>query len=135
MSRVLSTEERVWITSEYARTQSQRQIIRNWHFPSAPPSRCCVQKLLDKFENHGTLKNLKSSGRPRTALTPLNKNIVSEVFTEAPRTSVRRASVELNIPTSSVWRILKSIEQRAFVPTLVQGLLERDTVDRLVLYL
>ncbi len=79
-------------------------------------------ELIRKFVRHGTVQDLKKSGRPRSVLTPLNIDMVEQVYLEAPKNSVRRTSLELGIGTTSVFKMLKSLNMKAYLPTLVQGL-------------
>jgi hypothetical protein len=131
MSRHLTSEERVWIVTELSRKGNQRQVVRNWPFQTPPPSRGAVQNLAKKFKNHATLLNMKKSGRPRSVLTEINSDIVSQMCSQDPTSSVRRTAAEIGMRPTSVWNILKSIKMKAFLPTLVQGLLEQDPVQRL----
>jgi len=130
MVRYLTTAERAWVVNEFAKTSNKCQVVRNWPFPSPRPSRSGLIKLLHKFETHGSVHNLKSSGRPRSVLTALNTGIVDQVYLYSPRNSVRRTSAELGIGTSSVFRILKVLNKKAYLPTLVQSLSDGDFVNR-----
>ena len=134
MSRKLTSEERLWIVKEFTRTENQRAVVRNWPFLTTRPSRHAVQSLVQKFNENGTLLNMPKSGRRRNILTNINTNIVADLYMQEPRNSIRKTSAELDIHRSSVWRILKSLNMKAYIPTLVQGLLERDPVDRFGYY-
>jgi len=131
MSRKLTSEERVWIIKEFTRTENKREVLRNWPFLTPAPTRSSVRELVNKFNTHGTVKNLKNTGRPRSVLTPLNANIVSASYAMAPNKSVRRAAAELDIHYVSVWRILTiDLNQKAYLPTLVHALKPSDYQER-----
>ena len=130
MARTITTTERVWIASEFAITTNKHEILRNWPFLSPRPSRSSLIRLISKYQTHGTVHDLKKSGRPRSVLTPLNIGVVEQVYAGAPKNSVRRTSAELGIGKSSIFRMLKSLYLKAYLPTLVQGLKVDDFVKR-----
>jgi len=118
------------MTTEFAKTGNKREVLRNWPFPTPIPTRAGLIKLIQKFERHGKLQNLKPEGRPRSVLTPINAGMVEQVCLAAPKNSVRRTSAELGIPKSSVFRMLKDLNKKAFLPTVVQSLTADDFVKR-----
>lgn len=131
MSRRLTKIEKIWIMAEYHRTQNQREVLRNWNFQTPEPSDSSVCRLIRKFNENGSIQSLdKKKGRRKSVVNPLNTNIVQAAIFQAPETSVTRRSLELQIGRTSVWRILKSLHLKSYIPTLVHGLREGDPVLR-----
>jgi len=130
MVRTLSTDERIWLTNEFAQTGNKCQTLRNWPYPTPTPNRKSLQTLIQKFETHGTVQDLKKSERPRSVLTPLNVRMVQQVYLNEPKNSVRRTSSELGIGAISVFKMLKTLKMKEYLPTLVQELQDGDFIKR-----
>ena len=82
---------------------------RKYHL--GPPCRNAIMKMVNKFELTGTTENLHKfkCGRPRTARSPRNINIVQQAVTRYSKKSTRRHAKELDPPISksSIHRILR----------------------------
>ena len=80
----------------------QRKFRRG--FLKQPPDRRTIQKWLSKFKEEGCL-----CSRERIALSPSNETIkrVRNIFQPSPRKLIRRASLELQMPSTTVWRVAR----------------------------
>ena len=78
---------------------------KNWYKGS-------VQRLINNFKKYGTMKRKVGSGRPKSAMTPENEEIVEQLICsqeESPGThlSPREIEKQTGIKRSSVMRIVK----------------------------
>ncbi|XP_017778332.1 PREDICTED: uncharacterized protein LOC108563980 isoform X3 [Nicrophorus vespilloides] len=73
---------------------------------SNAPTRNTVVNLIKKFKSTGSVENIKSIGRPRTARSNEIIANVCESLKKNPSTSIRRRSQQLGISRSSLQRIL-----------------------------
>ena len=104
---------RIWIVEAYwffhrsvARVAEEYRNL----FGESPPSTSTIQSNVRKFHDNGTVSNLNKghSGRPSTSASADNTARVEEFFADNPRASTRRASQVLDIPRSSLQRIIKT---------------------------
>ena len=90
-------------------TQTQRRFVID--FPGRnPPSRLTIRRLVLKFRETGYVTNANKghSGRPRSARTAINTEIVRQRLEESPRKSTRRLSQEISLSRTTVRRILNT---------------------------
>ena len=73
-------------------------------FSKQTPDRRTIQKWNTKFKEEGCLCSQKS-----IAPSPSTETIerVQNIFQWSPRKSIRRASLELQKPSTTVWRVVK----------------------------
>jgi len=91
------------------------QSIRRWH---------------QTFQDSGCLCAQKRSGRPRTSDENIER--VRQSFVQSPQKSTRRASLELDLPHSTVWRVLRCrLTLKAYRIQLLQALLPDDKQNHL----
>jgi hypothetical protein len=106
----------------------------NERFPNRPPiSKNGVVTTIHRFEEHGTVKDLPRSGRPKTAT---NEDVATDVLVtvmEEPHSTLRNLGTEYNISSYSVWKILNSNKYHPYKIHLVQELSE-DDFDRRIEY-
>jgi hypothetical protein len=99
-------------------------------FNRAPPHRNLIRKWVKQFSEIGDVKNKKSPGRPK-----IPDQIVDNVRTAmlfSPHTSVRRLALQLQIPPSTVHKILHSkLKFRAYKIQVVQHLQVADYAARM----
>lgn len=69
------------------------------------PHRHSIRRWVKQFEETGSVMKKKSSGRPRRSIE--RAKIIKEAFHNCSKMSIRTASLELNIPKSSIHRILR----------------------------
>ena len=79
----LTTDQRVWICIEYARTNNVCQVLRQWpvRWHGIPaPSKPTIKATFEKFVREGTCHNLNKgrSGRLRTVRTEENIDVVRQ---------------------------------------------------------
>ena len=73
-------------------------------FSKQPPGRRTTQKWHAKFKEEGCL-----CSRKKTAPSPSTETIerVRNIFQRSPRKSIRRTSLELQMPSTTVWRVVR----------------------------
>lgn len=99
-------------------------------FNRAPPHRHSIRKWVTQFSETGDVKNKKSPGRPR--ITDQTVDNVRTAMLLSPHTSVRRLSLQLDIPRSTVHDILhKKLKFRAYKIQVVQHLQVTDYAARI----
>lgn len=71
------------------------------------PTRSTIQAIHSKAVNQGECsKQQDGGGRPRTSTSDDNKQLVLQHFKQHPRSSLQRASLQLSIDRTAIWRIL-----------------------------
>ena len=100
----LTTEQRVFVVTEWLRTGSLQQVSEAFgqRFPDrAIPAKSTLWKNIRKYQREGTSLNLNKgrSGRRRTARTDENIRAVRELLQRDPHVSVRRNGLGIR-PTS-----------------------------------
>lgn len=128
----MTEQERGWIVRNFERTQSVRQVRMNWPFDSPIPRYCTVKLTATRFAETNSIKDRKHSGRPRSALSVMNGNILEEIFSQAPQgvLSLKKASRELDIPTTTIWRRLDEAGMKSYHAVWVQALKCQDYASR-----
>ena len=108
------------------KAEVQRRFTREFHRNA--PSRVTISRILDNFEEHGSIQCMRKghSGRHRSSTSPTREQEVIDNVQNSPRKSVRQISCETGIPKSSVHRILKRAQWKSFIPALVHALNEDD---------
>lgn len=131
-----TVEQRIFIVkTHYKNGENFTQTIRRLreHFGRHNrPSRTGVQNLIKKFEETGSVKNLETPVRLRSARSVENIDAVTGSVNENPGTSIRHRSQQLDITRSSMQRILtKDLHLHAYKVQLTQELKPRDHLQRL----
>ena len=88
-------------------TLVQRLFRRRYGKP--PPTRRSIYDWSKKLQENGCLCKGKSSGRPPVSEETVER--VRETFTRSPRKSTTRASLELQLPQQTVWKILRKVSR------------------------
>ena len=107
---VFSSKDRILIEQLYrSKGYSARKLVKE--FPEKGWKVSSVGRLLNKLKDTGTTSRQAGSGRPRTARTPENVDVVGDMICsqeDAPGThhTVRQISRETGIRKSSVVRII-----------------------------
>jgi transposase len=82
MNRKLSMEERVLVLQKWCQhDHSYRDVVDLFveRFPNGvPPSRQAIHNLNKRFEQTGSVEDRPRSGRPKSATTEENLNIVAQ---------------------------------------------------------
>lgn len=127
----LSGEERAFCVLEFHASRSPTDVQRKFRtkYHKDPPSRKAIYAWYDRFVSTGCLCPKKRSGRP--AVNEETVNRVRETFVRSPRKSIRRASQELTLPCTTVWRTLrKRLSMKPYKLQLVQQLKPNDKERR-----
>jgi len=124
----LSTSERIEILKWYAVHQNAGEVAPQFqqYYDRTPPTRTNILNLVRKFDETGSVEDEPRSGRPRSVSTDENKERVRAAFEESPATSLRRASLDLNVSKSSLQRMLKELGFKPYRPQLLHALNEDD---------
>lgn len=124
--------EKVFCVLELEKTQSVTIVQRRFrqHFQKDPPGRKSIYDWHKKFKNTGSVCKSKTSGRP--SLVEDRVEQIRASILRSPKKSTPRISVELQIPQSSVWRILrKRLKMKPYRLQMLQQLRDDDKVKRL----
>ena len=77
------------------------------YFPDHPPiSKSTISRVVNKFLEHGTVKDLPRSGRPLVSTSPEKTEEVLLTYIENTRTSTRKAAQATDISDFSIRKIL-----------------------------
>ena len=134
VNMVLNVEQRIDIVKWYTETNSFKTTAKLFKskYRDTPPTRKTIWKINAKFLKEGTVLDLRKSGRPRSGRSNDNIVAVNGLIKDNPRKSVRRASSELNIPRSTVYRILRfDLEYFPYKIQIRQSLSNKDCDSRL----
>lgn len=127
-------QQKAFCVLEFGRTQSIITVQRAFRqqYGINPPSDNNIRRWFHQFRDTGCLCKGKSTGRPRTASSAENVAAVQAAFTRSPSKSVRRASNELRMSSTSVWRVLRRrLVMKPYRLQLVQALRRGDKTRRL----
>lgn len=127
-----TAQQKAFCVIEYGRSESTTVVQRAFRtkYGVKPPDRWCIKRWYKQFTENGCLCKGKSSGRPRTS----DENVarIQQAFVRSPGKSTRRASRELEIPQSTVWRVLrKRLAMKPYRLKLVQALSAADKIKRI----
>lgn len=131
--------QRAFCVREYYRnndslTISQRKYCNHYSIrhKNEAPSIHLIKKWIEKFEKTGSTLNQPRSGRPRTSRDPENVERVRASVREQPSLSTRKRSSVLNVPRTSLNRILhKDLRLHPYKIQIVQALMPQDPGTRL----
>lgn len=100
-------QEKIFCVLEFAKCESIIQVQRNFRrtFNRQPPRHKQIYEWHRKFVETGSVCKKTSTGRPRTS--DENVQRIQDSFTRSPKKSTSRAGIELGIPKTTVWRVLK----------------------------
>ena len=100
-------QHKIFCVREFIKIESATALQRAFRlrFNIQPPTRKGICRWNHQFEQIGCLYKGKSSGRPR--VSEENVRRIQESFERSPRKSNRRASREIGIPQTTVWRVLR----------------------------
>ncbi|CAG7823916.1 unnamed protein product [Allacma fusca] len=81
------------------------------------PCRRTILRQIQHFRQHASLCNYKSKGRPRTARTEENREIITEILENRPDTSARQLVRETGISRHAVRSLIKDAGFKMNRPT------------------
>ena len=125
----MNTEERIWTAFWFEETKSpievQRRFRARFGRNKDPPSRNNILRWHENLFEHGNVYHRKTgSGRPRSSGSSESQIIIEEAFQKSPeRLSLRRAEMELDVPRSSIHRVLHESGLKAFKIKVSESLL------------
>ena len=126
---MFSAQEKADVVQEFIRTGSitrtRRYAVRT--MGKRPPSPKSIRRWHLRFLQTGSVHDLIRSGRPRTSTERINA--VRQLYTTTPITSLRHAEIQLQIPRSTIQKILKQL--LSLYPYKIQTLQELTASDRL----
>ena len=127
----LSEKQRIEILMIYGygdRRRTQREVcnVFNEVYPDTPVSQAAVCQLVRKFQETGSVKDVKRTGRPKSATNVEKALDVLLAIEEAPKVSTREIAENLEISHTSVFRILKEEKFRPYKLQLIHELNEDD---------
>ena len=102
-------QEKAKAVSWYIQTDSITATQRRFRtfYGKTPPVRNSILRWAENFTEGGNVEN--RSGRGRPSIDENTIQTVSNYFRSHPRRSIRRAETDLNIPRSTVHKILKKL--------------------------
>ena len=108
---VFSDDDKAVIKKDYVEKGWSAYRICKEH-PTKKWYKGSVQRLINQFKENGTMKTRPGSGRPRSAITPENEEIVEQLICsqeESPRShmSPREIKSHTGIKRSSIVRMAK----------------------------
>lgn len=133
--RRLSLDQKVKCVRLFSKTNNISEVQRQMEveFGRPKPTRDTIARLNKTFDETGSVGEGKRSGRPKSVVTPENKEIVMQELNRSPdkAKSQRRLSSVLNIKRRSLQRIMKDLKLRPYHPRLINALQEDDPDRRL----
>ena len=128
----LSIGERIKVIEYKYRFTSPIIITRTWkrEMQSVPPTRATINLVFNKFLTTGSVADLHKTGRPVSKSDEIKEDIEGRL-NDAPNTSLRRMSLELDASYSTVRKVVRECKFKPYIPRLRQELSE-DDFDRRV---
>lgn len=128
-----SVEHRVFAVEQFFRNSESfvtvQRLFRQ-HFGVARhglvPDRRAILRWVTSFRATGSVMKGKSTGRPRTAVTPQNIETVRASVLQSPLRSTRRRAQTLQLSRRSLQRILHREKFHPYKIVITQKLYERD---------
>lgn len=132
----LSVAQRVQVVKAYYENghsnKSAFRALRTVFGPHNRPSESAIGKIVRKFEDTGSVANVKTVNRVRPRRSDENIASVREDVTEHPNTSLRRRAQHLNLRKTTLYRILKNdLSLYPYKIQLTQEIKPRDHLKRL----
>lgn len=125
-------EERIFLV--FHNCQSLKQIAESFSnkFPNRPvPSQSTISRLLKKFNETGSVQNLKKSRRNKPATgEELETAVLARVSLSPMDSSIRKISRECGISHTSVLKILKKNRLHPYKMKILHSLHEGDAIRR-----
>lgn len=121
--------EKAFCVLELAKTNSVTVVQRRFRtkYGKSSPTRQSIYDWYKQFENTGCVCKRKSTGRPPVSEEQIDR--VRDVYVRSPGKSTRSASLELQIPQPTVWKILrKRLKMTPYKLQLVQSVNVGDKV-------
>ena len=103
---MVTPQEKAQCVSWFIETKSDVQTQRRCWTKNGkdPPSRSSIRRWHKKFMETGSVLNAVRSGRPRTSAENIER--VRQAFSRSPIKSIRTAARELELPPTTVHKVL-----------------------------
>ena len=122
-SRVYKNEEKAQSVSWFIETKPDIRAQRNFRrkYGRKPPARPTIPAWHEKFMETGSVLQRKGAGRPQISKEEIES--VRVAYIRNPKKSIRGASTQLQIPRSTVYKVLhKNLQLYAYKVQLLQAL-------------
>lgn len=129
---MLSKEEKVEIILLCGENTPSRQVadIFNSRHPNRNVNHTTVTRLLNKFKETGSINNnFKKPHANAKVPTEIEEEVCLTVV-ENGKTSIKQLSTSLDVPCTTVQKILKKNNFKPFKPKFINTLMERDFIPR-----
>lgn len=132
----LTIQQRVKVIEAYfenGRSNKQAfRALRSVFSQHKRPTEGAIAKIVKKFQETGSVADVKTSSRARLRRSDENIDAVRQSVAENPNTSIRHRAQELSIPATTLHRILtKDLSLHAYKIQLTQELKPDDHLKRL----
>jgi heterodisulfide reductase subunit C len=77
-----------------------------------PPSDKAIRRWLKQFQETGSVVHRKGAGRPTTSQEDVDR--IQEAFSRSPHKSTGRVSLQLDVPQTTVCRVIQSTDNKTF---------------------
>ena len=124
-------QEKAQCVSWFIETKSDTQVQRNYRtkYGKVPPSRGSIREWHKKFMETGSVLHRAGAGRRRTSVDDVDR--VRTAFDRSPSKSIRTASRQLNLPRSTVHKVLhKRLRLYAYKIQILHALQPNDRPQR-----
>ena len=128
--KMTTPQEKAQRVSWFIETKSDVQTQRNYRskYGRDPPS-LSIRLWHKKFMETGTVFDTRRSGRPRTSEENIER--VRQAFQRSPMKSIRTAARQLELPRSTVHKVLhKNLRLYAYKVKMLQALQPNDMAKR-----
>ena len=128
MTQRLNLKERITVISRYYRDRNANATAADLGLHH----RSTVTRLVNKFEETGSVHDLKSPGRPSIRKNHDFQTAIADEVLHGVPTSTRRITAQLNgggdfnVGHMTVYRALKEMKYKPYIPRLLQALHEDD---------
>lgn len=120
-----------WYDSLKSHVLVRRKFSKEFGKGKPAPNKTLIKEWYTKFLATGSIHPKKRGPKAKRVLSRENMTRVQELFERAPRTSIRKASLQLNLSRSSIQRILKDAAFKPYKIQNVQALNPEDVDVRL----
>lgn len=118
--RRLTQMQRIFILKNYYFQKRKIKVVQtlfHHHFPNVPvPAKFAIQQLIRKFDTTGSIMDAPKSGRPKSATTQDNLELVALDVVADPTQSTRKRSLLLAISRRSLQRMLHQLKLYPYIP-------------------
>ena len=128
MSFTRTIEERIRMVRLYSKFENAHEVRRQWkdEFDTNAPTAATILSVNQKFDEKGTVEDLKEGGHPITTLTEEKLEEIQAMVSKSPQLSIRQGAVEVGISKSSYHSAMKQLGFKPYHPTLIVDLNEDD---------